>query len=137
MIAGSVPRIALMAFGGVLADRMQRTRIIKSSLSLRVLLMLALVALLWGGHLNIWTMTAFAFFLYGALDAFFFWPARDALLPSVVSEADLPRANSIMLTTNQIGLVFGPVLGGALLALLDYRGVFICTAVILLQARPA
>ncbi|GAB7128867.1 MFS transporter [Silvimonas sp. JCM 19000] len=129
MIAGSVPRIALMAFGGVLADRMQRTRIIKSSLSLRVLLMLALVALLWGGHLNIWTMTAFAF-LYGALDAFF-WPARDALLPSVVSEADLPRANSIMLTTNQIGLVFGPVLGGALLALLDYRGVFICTAVIL------
>ncbi len=125
-----------MAFGGVLADRMQRTRIIKSSLSLRVLLMLALVALLWGGHLNIWTMTAFAFFIRRAR-RIFFWPARDALLPSVVSEADLPRANSIMLTTNQIGLVFGPVLGGALLALLDYRGVFICTAVILLQARPA
>ena len=129
MIAGSVPRIALMAFGGVLADRMLRSRIIQISLCTRVLLMLVLVALLWAGHLNIWTMTAFAF-LYGGLDAFF-WPARDALLPSIVPDSDLPRANSIMLTTNQIGLVFGPVLGGALLALLNYEWVFIATAILL------
>ena len=129
MIAGSVPRIALMAFGGVLADRMQRGRIIQISLSTRVALMLVLVGLLWAGHLNIWTMTAFAF-IYGGLDAFF-WPARDALLPSIVPDQDLPRANSIMLTTNQIGLVFGPVLGGALLALLNYEWVFVDTAILL------
>lgn len=129
MIAGSVPRIVLMAFGGVLADRMKRSRIIQISLSTRVLLMLALVGLLFMNGLNIWTMTGFAF-LYGALDAFF-WPARDALLPSIVPDADLPRANSIMLTTNQIGLVFGPVLGGALLALLNYEWVFTFTAIML------
>ncbi|WP_187360088.1 MFS transporter [Chitinolyticbacter meiyuanensis] len=129
MIAGSVPRIALMAVGGVIADRMKRGRIIAVSMSVRVLLLFALVALLALGDLNIWVLTAFAF-LYGALDAFF-WPARDAVMPGIVRDSDLTRANSIMLTTNQIGLVFGPVLGGILLALLSYEAVFSLTGVML------
>ncbi|HSC78800.1 MAG TPA: MFS transporter, partial [Chitinolyticbacter sp.] len=129
MIAGSVPRIALMAVGGVIADRMKRGRIIAVSMSVRVVLLFALVALLALGDLNIWVLTGFAF-LYGALDAFF-WPARDAVLPGIVRDSDLTRANSIMLTTNQIGLVFGPVLGGILLALLSYEVVFSLTGVLL------
>ncbi|KAF0813965.1 Enterobactin exporter EntS [Andreprevotia sp. IGB-42] len=130
MIAGSVPRIVLMLLGGVVADRMKRSRIILFSLSLRVMLMFALVGLLALGKLDIWMLTGFAF-IYGALDAFF-WPARDALLPSLVQGSDLTRANSIMLTTNQIGLVFGPVLGGILLALVSYEWVFSITGVLLL-----
>ncbi|AOY01420.1 MFS transporter [Jeongeupia sp. USM3] len=129
MIAGSVPRIALMAIGGVVADRMRRSRIISYSLGLRVIAVLSLVVLLHLGMLDIWAMTLFAF-AYGALDAFF-WPARDALLPGIVAERDLMRANSIMLTTNQIGLVFGPVLGGVLLATLSYEWVFTLTAALL------
>ncbi|WP_035060182.1 MFS transporter [Andreprevotia chitinilytica] len=130
MIAGSVPRIVLMLLGGVVADRMKRSRIILGSLGMRVLLMFALVGLLAMGKLDIWVMTGFAF-IYGSLDAFF-WPARDALLPSLVGPQDLTRANSIMLTTNQIGLVFGPVLGGALLALVSYEWVFSITGILLL-----
>ncbi|GHD69141.1 MFS transporter [Jeongeupia chitinilytica] len=129
MIAGSVPRIALMAVGGVVADRMRRSRIISFSLGLRVIAVLSLVGLLHLGLLDIWAMTAFAF-AYGALDAFF-WPARDALLPGIVRDGDLMRANSIMLTTNQIGLVFGPVLGGVMLATLSYEWVFTLTAALL------
>ncbi|MBM3117091.1 MFS transporter [Jeongeupia naejangsanensis] len=129
MIAGSVPRIALMAVGGVVADRMRRSRIISFSLGLRVIAVLSLVGLLHLGLLDIWAMTVFAF-AYGALDAFF-WPARDALLPGIVAERDLMRANSIMLTTNQIGLVFGPVLGGVMLATLSYEWVFTLTAALL------
>jgi DHA3 family macrolide efflux protein-like MFS transporter len=125
MIAGSVPRIALMAVGGVLADRMRRSKIILVSLGARVLMLFALVGLLAIGRLDIWALTAFAF-LYGALDAFF-WPARDALIPAIVPEHDLTRANSIMLTTNQVGLVFGPVLGGVLLATLSYEQIFSLT----------
>ncbi|GAA5786623.1 MFS transporter [Chitiniphilus shinanonensis] len=129
MIAGSVPRIALMAVGGVVADRMKRGRIIAVSLAVRVALLFALVALLAGDLLNIWVLTGFAF-LYGSLDAFF-WPASGAVLPGIVRETDLTRANSIMLTTNQIGLVFGPVVGGALLALLSYEWVFAITGCLL------
>lgn len=122
MIAGSVPRIALMAIGGVLADRMSRSRIILVSLGLRVVLLFALVGLLHINRLDIWALTVFAF-LYGSLDAFF-WPARDTLTPAIVSDADLTRANSIMLTSNQVGMVFGPVMGGAMLALMSYEMIF-------------
>ena len=129
MIAGSVPRILLMAVGGVLADRMKRCHIILASLALRVLLLVALVMLLATDQVTIGVMILFAL-LYGALDAFF-WPARDALVPNIVADSDLTRANSIMLTTNQIGLVFGPVLGGAMLALFSYELVFSLTAMML------
>lgn len=132
MIAGSVPRIALMAVGGVLADRMSRSRIIIYSLGLRVLLLLSLVGLLYINRLDIWALTIFAF-LYGALDAFF-WPARDTLTPIIVADRDLTRANSIMLTTNQVGMVFGPVMGGAMLALMGYEMIFGLTAAMLLIA---
>ncbi|QLG88643.1 MFS transporter [Chitinibacter bivalviorum] len=132
MIAGSVPRIALMAVGGVLADRMRRSRIILVSLGARVVMLFALVGLLALGRLDIWALTIFAF-LYGSSDAFF-WPARDALTPAIVPEHDLTRANSIMLTTNQVGLVFGPVLGGVLLATLSYEAIFSLTGLMLLLA---
>lgn len=132
MIAGSVPRVLLMAVGGVLADRMPRSRIIFISLASRVLMLFGLVALLYWQRLDIWALTGFAF-LYGALDAFF-WPARDALTPTIVPEHDLNRANSVMLTTNQVGLVFGPVLGGILLAALSYETIFALTGATLLLA---
>lgn len=132
MIAASIPRIALMALGGVVADRMKRSLIIVMSLGLRSLLLMILVGLLYFDYLDIRALTVFAF-LYGALDAFF-WPARDALTPAIVARADLTRANSIMLTTNQVGLVFGPVLGGVMLATMDYPAIFGLTAGLLLLA---
>ena len=93
---------------------MKRTNILTGSLFTRAALMIAVALLLANGSLGLSTLACFAF-VYGALDAFF-WPARDALLPLVVRPEQLARANSIMLTTNQIGLVLGPVLGGALIA---------------------
>ena len=132
MIAGSVPRIAFMAIGGVMADRMSRSRIILISLGLRVMLLFILVGLLHINRLDIWVLTVFAF-LYGSLDAFF-WPARDTLTPALVPDNDLMRANSIMLTSNQVGMVFGPVLGGAMLALMSYEMIFGLTGGMLLIA---
>ncbi|MDW5415028.1 MFS transporter [Iodobacter sp. CM08] len=129
MIAGSVPRILLMAVGGVLADRIKRSHIILASVGLRVLLLFAMIPLLAAGKISMGIMIVFAL-IYGALDAFF-WPARDALVPNIVADNDLTRANSIMLTTNQIGLVFGPVLGGAMLALFSYEVVFALTGIML------
>jgi MFS family permease len=129
MIAGSVPRILLMAVGGVLADRMKRSHIILGSVGLRVLLLFAMIPLLAAGKISMGIMIVFAL-IYGVLDAFF-WPARDALVPNIVANNDLTRANSIMLTTNQIGLVFGPVLGGTMLALFSYEVIFALTGIML------
>ncbi len=135
MIAGSVPRIMLMAVGGVLADRMKRSHIILASVGLRVLLLMVLVGIVANNQLSMGVMVGFAL-IYGALDAFF-WPARDALVPNIVADSDLTRANSIMLTTNQVGLVFGPVLGGTMLALFSYETVFSLTAIMLVAGLIA
>jgi DHA3 family macrolide efflux protein-like MFS transporter len=129
IIAMSVPRVLLMVIGGVVADRMRRSTILVVSLLVRVALMFGVALLLRFGRLELWGLTLFAF-AYGSLDAFF-WPARDALLPGIVAKDDLGRANSIMLTTNQIGLVIGPVVGAGLLAALSYAQIFTITGLAL------
>ncbi|MDF3035618.1 MAG: hypothetical protein K0S28_892, partial [Paucimonas sp.] len=126
MIAGTVPRIALMAIGGVLADRHSKIRILKLTFWLRMLVLALGAVLFWIGWMTIWALIAFAA-LFGILDAFF-WPARDALLPSIVEEKHLTQANSLMQATNQVGLVFGPVIGGLLLYLLPLHWILAMTA---------
>jgi MFS transporter, DHA3 family, macrolide efflux protein len=129
MLATALPRVGLMLVGGVVADRLKRTRIMMASLMARALLALLLGGLFYGGRPGLATLTAFAF-LYGALDAFF-WPARDAVLPSVVEPDRLASANSVMLTTNQLGLVLGPVLGAVLLATMPLGQLFVMLGLVL------
>ena len=112
-IATSVPRLALMLFGGVIADRLSKVRVMITTFVLRMIVMLAGAALFWTGHMGIWALIAVAA-SFGMLDAFF-WPSRDALVPSIVGESELTRANTVMQATNQIGLIVGPAIGGVLL----------------------
>jgi MFS family permease len=46
-----------------------------------------------------------------------FEPASAAALPSVVTAADVPRANSLIAATSSAGYLVGPLLGGAVLAI--------------------
>jgi MFS family permease len=46
-----------------------------------------------------------------------FDPASAAAIPSLVSEADVPRANSLVAATSSAGYLVGPLLGGAVLGL--------------------
>ncbi len=112
-IATSVPRLGLMLYGGVLADRLPKIGMMTTTFVLRLAVMLCGVFLFWQGRMSIWALIAVAG-AFGTLDAFF-WPSRDALLPSIVDKEELPRANTVMQATNQIGLIVGPQIGGILL----------------------
>jgi DHA3 family macrolide efflux protein-like MFS transporter len=129
MIAATVPRIALMAVGGVLADRIPKIQILTVTFWLRMLVLAGGALLFWQGLMTISALIVVAA-LFGIMDAFF-WPARDALLPSIVAASELTRANSIMQATNQIGLVLGPVIGALLLSLLPLYAIFALTAVMM------
>ncbi|HEY9101529.1 MFS transporter [Chitinimonas sp.] len=135
MLAGTLPRIALMALGGVLADRLPRGRIMAASFVCRAVLMGAVAWAIQAGQMNLPLLIGMAA-LYGALDALF-WPARDAILPALLGGSLLTRANAWLLATNQLGLVFGPVLGGILLAALPFQAVFGLTAVVMLLGAIA
>ncbi|QNM97925.1 MFS transporter [Chitinimonas koreensis] len=126
MLAGTLPRIALMALGGVLADRLPRSRIMAASFLTRALLLAAMGT---AAHLGVLTLPLLIALAagFGMLDALF-WPARDAILPALLQGSLLGRANAWLLATNQLGMVAGPVLGGILLAALPFAGVFGLTA---------
>lgn len=113
-IAANVPRILFMAIGGVLADRMSRTKILFVANFLRTCLLVGLLIMLATGHLSLLSFIIFGLF-FGALDAFV-WPANGSLLPNVVDQSQLTRANSVIQTTQQSSLILGPMIGGLLVA---------------------
>lgn len=113
-IAANVPRILFMAIGGVLADRVSRTKILFVANFLRTLLLIGLLIMLATGHLSLLSFIIFGLF-FGALDAFV-WPANGSLLPNVVDQSQLTRANSVIQTTQQSSLILGPMIGGLLVA---------------------
>lgn len=130
-IATSVPRLGLMLFGGVLADRLPKVKVMTTTFILRLAVMLCGALLFWSGNMSIWALVAVAG-SFGMLDAFF-WPSRDALVPSIVEEHELTQANTIMQATNQIGLIIGPAIGGILLDTLpSFYGIYLLTALMML-----
>ncbi|MDN4595194.1 MFS transporter [Polycladomyces subterraneus] len=129
MMATTIPRVLLMAVGGVLADRLKRSNIIFVSFLIRGLLTGCMAFFVFINQLDLWILLIFAL-LFGALDALF-WPARDSILPLIVKREQLTRANSFMQTTKQLSVILGPVLGSILLSTISYKGVFTTIAILL------
>lgn len=127
-----LPRIFLMVFGGVIADRFKKSIILRYSSLLRLTFVLLLLSVYHFELLTIVPLAVFAF-SFGCIDAFFS-PASASLLPLLVSKEDLTRANSILQTSNQMALFSGPLLGGVLLTFSSFHFIFLTIALFLLLA---
>jgi MFS transporter, DHA3 family, macrolide efflux protein len=132
MMVTTIPRVLLMTVGGVLADRMERSKILSLMNVSRALMIFLLVGLLFNQSLSIWGLLVFAL-VFGVLDAFF-WPANGSLLPNIIDKEQLARGNSIIQTTNQLCFLLGPALGGFLLKFVSFEMAFGVSALFLLIA---
>jgi len=114
LVATSVPRGLLLLLGGAVSDRVSARTVMLSSHVVRgaALVILTILALTTG--LRVWELTSIGI-LFGIADAFF-GPASGSILPCLVDEADLPRANALVGVSEQAAGFVGPVLAGALLA---------------------
>lgn len=130
MMTTTIPRVVLMSFAGVLADRVRKTSILFWSNGTRAVLIAALVFCAASQTLNIWGLLAFAL-AFGILDAFF-WPADSSLLPNIVDREQLARGNSILQTTNQLSALLGPALAGYLMKFASFEASFAFAAGFLL-----
>jgi MFS family permease len=65
-------------------------------------------------HAQLWQVYVVALAM-GVGDAFFM-PARPAILPTVVADHELEGGNAVLNVTGQAAVVFGPVLGGLIVA---------------------
>jgi DHA3 family tetracycline resistance protein-like MFS transporter len=126
-IALAVPWIICLVFGGVVADRFNRRKVIFISDVTRGLALAAIAALSISGLLEIWHMVALVG-LYGAGQAFF-GPAFDAIVPDLVPPEELPQANSLDQMVRPIMFrLAGPALGGLLIAVLGVGYAFAADA---------
>jgi MFS family permease len=125
-IAQFLPFVLLALPAGVLADRLDRRRIMIASDSVRFAVQLVAGVLLLTGHAGVPLLVVLAV-VFGSADAFF-QPAITGLVPATVRSDHLQAANALRGLTFSIGSIAGPAIGGALIALLGTGGSFLFDA---------
>ncbi|MDG5471250.1 MFS transporter [Jeotgalibacillus sp. ET6] len=113
MAAVSLPRVVMMVFGGVFADRFQKSRLLFLTNLAQAALMLAIVGLHLADAYSVTALLVIAV-VFGILDGMSY-PALSSLIPSIVKKQDLQRANSLFQGSLELMFVFGPFLAGVLL----------------------
>jgi MFS family permease len=108
-----LPYVLLSPVGGMLADRYDRRTVLLAGDLLRLLLMLALAAVVAadGPVQLVIGLTALAS-AAGTAER----PAAMAMLPRMVGESRLAPANALLHTVQDLGVVVGPAIGAILLA---------------------
>jgi len=114
-LAQFVPLFFLTLYGGQLADRMSRRKIVLTALSAELLGVIGLVATALHGSPAIWVIFVIAM-LFGASRAFLS-PAATAMVPMLVPRSDMPQAISLKSLSWQTAVILGPLLGGLLITL--------------------
>ena len=109
-----VPRVVLIPVGGVLADKIGPRTVMLMADAARCVLVAAL-ALLAAKHTASLAALGPVAALIGAGEGLFL-PASFGLMPSLLDEERLAAGNAISTAAVQAGSLFGPALGGALVA---------------------
>jgi MFS family permease len=110
----AVPIILCSLMGGVVADVMDRRRLMIATQSLMLTCSAILSLVTFSGLKHVWPIFLLTAIASGAWA--FDTPARQALMPALVPVKDFPNAVSLSMLMFQIGLIVGPPLAGFLLA---------------------
>jgi MFS family permease len=114
LAARTLPLVASVLIGGVVADRVSRRSVMVASDLSRFVTQGLLAVLLIAGEPPIWLVGALSG-LTGAATGFFS-PAATGLLPAVVAPEHLQEANGLRATAMSGGEIVGPALAGVLVA---------------------
>ncbi|GGR96455.1 MFS transporter [Deinococcus sedimenti] len=123
-LAGYLPGLLFGSFAGVLADRWDRRRVLIVSQLLQGVVILALLLATQPG----WLWVAYAVMFTELTLSLLALPAGGALLPSLVGEARLARANATLSVGMTVARLLGPPLGGLLVAQAGVTGVVVFDA---------
>lgn len=125
--AGTLPFIVLGLVGGVLADRVDRKRILIASDLVRFVVQLTAGLLLVTGHAQVWHLAALTA-VFGAADSFFA-PAFSGMIPLVVARPHhLQPATALRAMVYSTGSLVGPAIGAALVATVGEGGALLADA---------
>ena len=109
-----VPIIICSLMGGVVADAVNRKRLMMVTQALMMLSAATLALFTWSGLKSVWPLYVLTAISSAAVA--FDNPARQALLPSLVPPEEFPNAVSLGLIVFQLSMIGGPAIAGRLLA---------------------
>ncbi len=122
VIAQWGPKIVLLLFGGVLADRVSRRLLMLWADAGRGCIVLLVAWLSWSHLLQFWHLIALAP-LFGIVSSFFD-PAYQAIMPQLVEKDELASANSLNIVSRNLGFLLGPMLAAGCITLLGPSSAF-------------
>jgi len=134
-LCASLPLLFFGLFAGVVADLVDRKKLMIWSDLLRAGLVLLVPVLSWWGDLQVWHLCAVAF-LHSCI-SIFFNPALMATIPNVVGKEGLISANSLSQLTMRLAGIFGPALGGILIAAAGTMPAFLLNSASFLASAAA
>lgn len=141
MVATMVPSFLISPFAGAVVDKYPRQRVLFLMDVMRALLVGAL--LLWVRTQGFNVIGIYAIMAGLSAATAFYNPARQAIIPQIVPRFQVVAANSLMLSTAQVTLAVGFIVGGLLVLVLDFETFvilnmvsFIVAAVIVAPIRP-
>lgn len=117
------PMLIFSLFGGVVADRIERRKIMLASQYLQMTFALILAALIWTKSVKIWHIFLLSF-LTGSAQSFS-GPAYISLLPLLVDRKDVPNAVAMNSMQFNLARVVGPILAGIALSTLGAAPCFL------------
>ena len=114
LVASIIPRGLLLLVGGAVTDRLSARTVMVATHLARGAAMATLTVLVATGTVRTWQFYVVGV-VFGVAEAFF-RPAAASIVPTLVDRRDLPRANALVGVAEQVSLLAGPLLGGALTA---------------------
>ena len=116
--AETLPRLLFGSVAGVFVDRWDRKRTMIFADVSRAAILVLLLMVAAGGPLAL----IYAVVFVEASLSMLFIPAKNALVPNLVEERQLTAANSLNSMAEDVPTLIGPVLGGALFAVVGLNG---------------
>ncbi len=133
--ANGVPALALSMYGGTLADRYDKRRIIIVAQTIQLILAAAVGWLVMTHQIHIWHLIT-ASFLLGITGAFE-GPAASALVPELVDKEHISTAIAVDRSIFHSSRLIGPAVGGKLIGVLGQASAFYGNALSFLPSIAA
>ena len=131
-MARAAPHIVLSLAGGVIADRLNRVRLIQAGQVMNAVLLVALAILTVTGAVEVWHLYLITF-LNSAFTAVT-QPARTALIPSLVPPKSLVNAVALNTTIGNTSQITGPALAGVSIATVGLGPAYLLNGLLYLAA---
>ena len=112
--AQAIALVVLSPLGGAYADRLDRRRLLQCSQGLAMAVSAALSVFSLAGAITTWEVLVSVVLTTAA--ATFDQPARNALIPALVPQRQLPQAFALLNPSRELAVLTGPALSGLLIA---------------------